>query len=102
MLKILFLLAAASAVRVSEIHSLCIDGPFLIQNPRSFHLATNPAFLPKTSMEVSLGNSLPFTQSLLALWRVFCGFIFIALRIPIVRVRAGRSAPYRNDGIVPL
>ncbi len=32
-LKTLFLLSAASACRVSELHELCIDPPFLIQNP---------------------------------------------------------------------
>ena len=53
-LKVFFLLAATSTRRVSEIHALCIDRPFLIQNPRSFHLAPNPAFLPKTSTEVAL------------------------------------------------
>ena len=61
MLKVLFLLAATSARRVSEIHALCIDPPFLIQNPRSFRLAPNPAFLPKTSTEVALTSDLEIT-----------------------------------------
>ncbi len=56
MLKVLFLLAATSARRVSEIHALCIDPPFLIQNPRPFRLAPNPTFLPKT--EVALPSDL--------------------------------------------
>ena len=61
MLKVLFLLAATSAHRVSEIHALCIDPPFLIQNPRSFRLAPNPAFLPKTSTEVAFSSDLEIT-----------------------------------------
>ena len=56
MLKVLFLLAATSARRVSEIHALCIDPPFLIQNPRSIHLVPNLVFLPKTSTEVALSS----------------------------------------------
>ncbi len=60
-LKVLFLLAATSAHRVSEIHALCIDSPFLIQNPRSFRLAPNPAFLPKTSTEVAFSLDLEIT-----------------------------------------
>ncbi len=60
-LKVLFLLAATSVCRVSEIHALCIDSPFLIQNPRSFRLAPNPAFLPKTSTEVALTLDLEIT-----------------------------------------
>ena len=61
MLKVLFLLATTSARRVSEIHALCIDLPFLIQNPQSFCLAPNPAFLPKTSMEVALSSDFEIT-----------------------------------------
>ncbi len=60
-LKVLFLLGATSARRVSEIHALCIDPPFLIQNPRSFRLAPNPAFLPTTSTEVALSLNLEIT-----------------------------------------
>ncbi len=37
-LKVLFLFAATTTHRVSEIHALCIDPPFLIQNPQSFRL----------------------------------------------------------------
>ncbi len=61
MLKVLFLLSATCACRVSEIHVLCIDPPFLIQNPRSFYLAPNPVFLPKTSTEVALSSDLEIT-----------------------------------------
>ncbi len=60
-LKVLFLLAATSAHKISEIHALCIDPPFLIQNPHSFCMALNPAFLPKTSMEVALSSDLEIT-----------------------------------------
>ena len=60
-LKMLFLLAVTSALRVSEIHALCIDPPFLIQNPWSFHLALNPTFLSKTSTEVALFFDLEIT-----------------------------------------
>ncbi len=73
MLQALFLLAAASACRVSEIHAFCIDTSFLIQNRLSLHLALNPAFLPKTSREVPLSSTLSlslllFTQNQLGLW----------------------------------
>ncbi len=61
MFKVLFLLAATSARRVTEIHALCINPPFLTQNPWSFRLAPNPAFLPKTSMEVALSSGLEIT-----------------------------------------
>ena len=61
-LKTLFLLAAASARRVSELHALCIEPPFLIQNPRSFRLAPNPAFLPKTSTEVALSSDIELSS----------------------------------------
>ncbi len=61
MLKVLFLLAATSARRDSEIHALSIDPPFLILNPRSLRLAPNPAFLPKTSTEVALSSDLEIT-----------------------------------------
>ncbi len=60
-LKVLFLLAATSALKVSGIHALCIDPPFLIQNPWSFHLALNPTFLSKTSTEVALFFDLEIT-----------------------------------------
>ena len=61
-LKMLFLLATASARRVSELHALCIDPPFLIQNLLSFHLGPNPAFLPKTSMEVALSSDIELSS----------------------------------------
>ncbi len=60
-ISVLFLLAATSTNRFSEIHALCIEAPFLIQNPCSFHLAPNPAFLPKTSMEVAFSSDLEIT-----------------------------------------
>ncbi len=50
-LKTIFLIAAASTRRVSELHALCKVPPFLIQRPGSFTLTTNPAFLPKTATE---------------------------------------------------
>ncbi len=34
-LKVLFLIAAASTRRVSELHALCMDPPFLLENPLS-------------------------------------------------------------------
>ncbi len=52
-LKTLFLIAAASARRVSELHALCTVPPFLIERPGSFTLTTNPAFLIKTATEVA-------------------------------------------------
>ncbi len=61
-LKTLFLLAASSARRVSELHALCIDPPFLIQNPLSFRLAPNPAFLLKTSTEVALSSDIELSS----------------------------------------
>ncbi len=54
MLKVLFLIAAASNRSISELHALCIDPPFLLENPLSFLLAPNPAFWPKTATEVAL------------------------------------------------
>ncbi len=60
-LKVLFLLAATSAHRVFESHALCVDPPFLIQKPRSFCLALNPVFLPKTTTEVAFSLDLEIT-----------------------------------------
>ncbi len=57
-LKVLLLLAATSTHRVSEIHTLRIDPHFRIQNPRSFCLAPNPAFLPTTSTKVAISSDL--------------------------------------------
>ncbi len=45
MLKVLFLLAATFAHRVSEIHALCINPPFLIQNPQVFSSGTESSVL---------------------------------------------------------
>ncbi len=63
MLTVLFLFTTTSTRRVSEIHALCIDPPFLIQNPRSFRLAPNPAFLAKMSMEVAFSLDLEINAS---------------------------------------
>ena len=60
-LKVFFLLAATSAHRVSEIHALCINPPFLIQKSQSFQLAPNLVFLPKTSTLVALSSDLNIT-----------------------------------------
>ncbi len=57
-LKTLFLIAAASARRVSELHALCTVPPFLIERPGSYTLTTNPAFLPKTATEVALSSDI--------------------------------------------
>ena len=67
-LKVLFLSTAASAQRFSEIHALCIDPSFLIQNPYTwyFRLALNPAFLPKMSTEVALSSDLEITAFFIA------------------------------------
>ncbi len=46
--KTLFLVAPYSTRRISELHALSVQPPFLIENPLSFNLAVNPAFLPKT------------------------------------------------------
>ncbi len=43
-LNVLFLIAAASACKISELHALCFDPPFLLENPLSFILAPNPPF----------------------------------------------------------
>ncbi len=61
-IKTLFLLVAASACQVSELHALCIEPPFLIQNPPSFCLAPNPAFLPKTPTEVALSSDIEISS----------------------------------------
>ncbi len=62
MLKTLFLLAAASAHRIFELHALCIKPPFLMQNPHSFRLTPKPAFLPKTSTEVALSLNIELSS----------------------------------------
>ncbi len=57
-LKTLFLIAAASARRVLELHALCTVPPFLFERPGSYTLTTNPAFLPKTTTEVALSSDM--------------------------------------------
>ncbi len=56
--KVLFLVSLASARRVSELHALSVEPPFLIENPQSFNLAVNPAFLPKTSTDAALSSDI--------------------------------------------
>ncbi len=50
----LFLVVLASTGHISELQTLSVEPPFLIENPQSFNLAVNPAFVLKTSMEVAL------------------------------------------------
>ncbi len=54
--KTLFLVALASARRISELHALSVQPPFLIENPLSFNLAVNPAFIPKTNTQEALDS----------------------------------------------
>ncbi len=56
--KTLFLVAVASARRISELHALSVHLPFLIENPLSFILAVNPAFLPKTNTQEALDSDI--------------------------------------------
>ena len=56
--KTLFLVAVASARRISELHALSVQPPFLIENPLSFNLAVNPAFLPKTNTQEALDSDI--------------------------------------------
>ncbi len=56
-LKVLFLLAATSARRVSEIHALCIDPPFLFRTHSLFALRSCLI----TSIEVALTSDLEIT-----------------------------------------
>ncbi len=56
--KTLFLVALASARRISELHALSVEPSFLIENPLSFNLAVNPAFLPKTNTEDALDSDI--------------------------------------------
>ena len=90
MLKVLSLITATSAHWVLELHVLCIDPLFLLENPFSYLLVLNPVFRPKMATEIVLFSNCPlFSQSLLALWggsstlcvlSVRCQFIFIANR----------------------
>ena len=54
--KMLFLVALSSTRRISELHALSVQPPFLIENPLSFNLAVNPAFLPKTNTQKALDS----------------------------------------------
>ncbi len=63
-LTTLFLIAAASARRVSELHALCTVPPFLIERPGSYTLTTNPAFLPQTATEVAFSSDLELSAFL--------------------------------------
>ncbi len=56
--KMLFLVALGSARRFSELHALSVEPPFLIGNPRSFTLAVNPAFVPKTATDSALSGDI--------------------------------------------
>ncbi len=42
----------------SELHALSVQPPFLIENPLSFNLAVNPAFLPKTNTQEALDSDI--------------------------------------------
>ncbi len=54
--KTLFLVALASTRRISELQALSVQPPFLIENPLSFNLGVNPAFLPKTNTQEALDS----------------------------------------------
>ncbi len=56
--KMLFLVALSSARRISELHVLSVQSPFMIENPLSFNLAVNPAFLPKTNTKEALDSDI--------------------------------------------
>ncbi len=49
--KTLFLVVLSSVWRISELHALSVQPPFLIENHLSFTLVVNPAFLPKTNTQ---------------------------------------------------
>ncbi len=58
-LKMLFLLATASAHWVSERHFfLRIEPPFMLGNPLYFVFWLGPAFLPKTAMEIMFSSDI--------------------------------------------
>ncbi len=56
--KTLFLVALSCAWRIPKLHALLVQLPFLIENPLSFNLAVNPAFLPKTNMQEALDSDI--------------------------------------------
>ncbi len=58
--KTLFLVALASARRISElpVHALSVEPPFLIENHLSFNLAVNQAFWPKTNAKDALDSDI--------------------------------------------
>ncbi len=56
--KTLFLVALSSARRISELHALSVQPPFLIENPLSFNLVVKPAFLPKTNTHEALDSDI--------------------------------------------
>ena len=72
-LKVLFLLAATLARRVSEIQPLFTNSSFLIQNPQSFHLAPNPAFLQALSWDLKITAFYPEpTNTLERVFHLMC------------------------------
>ncbi len=56
--KTLFLVALSSMWRISELHALSVQPPFMIENPLSVILAVNPAFLPKTNTQEALDSDI--------------------------------------------
>ncbi len=56
--KTLFLVALSSARRISELHALLVQPPFMIENPLSFNLAVNPAFVRKTNTQETLDSDI--------------------------------------------
>ena len=60
-LKMLFLIATDSAHRASEIHTLCIDWPFLIQN-RILCICLQTLHSCKTSTEVAFSSNIELSS----------------------------------------
>ncbi len=56
--KTLFLVVLSSTRRISEIHALSVQPPFLTENPLSFNLVVNLAFLPKTNTQEALNSNI--------------------------------------------
>ncbi len=56
--KMLFLVALSTVWCISELHVLSVQPPFLIENPLSFNLAVNPAFLLKTNTQEALDSDI--------------------------------------------
>ncbi len=79
--KTLFLVALASARRISELHALSVQPPFLIENSLSFNLAVNPAFLPKTNMSEALDSDIELQAFILTLPRNTSGFCNACVRL---------------------